>query len=203
MIQNNISSSDQIWIQRIEKMAEDIANQQGCFLYDLEFASGRVLRVFIDKEQGAGIEDCSNVSKAMNEFLDSDDLVPGGNYSLEVSTPGIDRTLKKAWHFEKVIGKNIWIKTQNAFETFGITHPMHLKAKQVEAQLTAFSDGVLTLETSQTELKIPLAEIEKAKVLFEMAAKGQQKNPNKGEKNKNAKKHDFNKKDFKNKNQND
>lgn len=169
MIQNNQPlSPDHIWIERVAKMAQDIAIREGCFLYDVEFASGRILRIFIDKDQGAGVDDCSNVSKGLTELLDADDVVPGGEYHLEVSTPGIDRSLKKVWHFEKAIGQKIWLKTRTAFENFGVNHPQHLKAKQIEAVLVAVEGEKLTLETSQTQIQVPLVEIEKAKVVFEM-----------------------------------
>ena len=167
MIQNT-PSSEQAWIERIEKMAAEVAAREGCIVYDLEFVPGRILRVFIDKETGAGIDDCSNVSKGLNLLLDVDDVVPGGKYHLEVSTPGIDRALKKLWHFEKAVGQKIWLKTRSAFESFGVSHPQFLKAKQVEAKLLSVADNKVVLETPQTQIEVPFAEIEKSKIVFEM-----------------------------------
>ena len=88
------------WLEKIEKIAQEIAEREGCVLYDLEnigSGKGRILRVYIDKDTGVGIEDCSNVSKGLNLRLDVEDIVPGEMYNLEVSTPGLDRHLKKAW----------------------------------------------------------------------------------------------------------
>lgn len=163
------------WFPQVEKIAQEVCQQQGCYLYDLIFSgtgAGRALQVFIDKDGGAGIEDCSNVSRRLDEALEGqDDLIPGGPYNLEVSTPGIDRVLKKAWHFEKVVGKKIWIKTGAPFGTLGVTEPSLQNAKQVEAVLKAFENNTVVLENKKGDLNLPLANIEKAKVVFEMPKK--------------------------------
>jgi ribosome maturation factor RimP len=168
------------WFEKVEKICQDICSSEGCYLYDLVFSGigqGRTLQVFIDKDNGgAGVEDCSNVSKGLNEALDADDLIPGGPYHLEVSTPGIDRILRKAWHFEKVVGKKIWVKTEVAFEELGVLEPTLKKAKQVEAVLKEFKNDTLILENKKAsagslEVNLPFAKIEKAKVVFEMPKK--------------------------------
>ena len=149
--------------------------REGCYLYDADFSGigqGRVLRVFIDKDGGAGVEDCSNVSKGLDVALDEDELIPGGPYNLEVSTPGIDRILRKPWHFEKVVGKKIWVKTGIAFEELGVQEPTLKKAKQVEAVLKEFKDETLILENKKgDDVLLPFNKIEKAKVVFEMPKK--------------------------------
>ena len=101
-------------MQRIRDIAEQICNRAGCYLYDLEMVGAggtRALRVYVDREDakgGASIEDCTTVSRGMNEFLDAnEDLIPGEEYELEVSTPGLERSLKVARHFEKAMGKTI------------------------------------------------------------------------------------------------
>lgn len=165
------------WLMQVEEFAEKAAQQEGCLLYDLEFSGtgqGRTLRVFIDKEAGVGIEDCSNVSKSLNQLLDDGDVVPGGPYNLEVSTPGIDRNLKRGWHFDKVVGKKIWVKSQRAFEDFGVEHTKWAKTKQIEQVLSGTDSENLIFETKETVIRIPKSAIEKAKVVFEMT-KGQKK----------------------------
>ncbi len=144
-------------------------------MYDADFSgvgAGRTLRVFIDKDHGVGVEDCTNVSRGLDEALDQDELIPGGPYNLEVSTPGIDRILKKAWHFEKVVGKKIWVKTGVAFETLGVQEPTLKKAKQVEAVLKEFKNDTLVLENKKgDDVLLPFGKVEKAKVVFEMPKK--------------------------------
>ena len=169
--------TDNAWLNHVEQLAEQAAQNESCVLYDLEFSGtgqGRTLRVFIDKDSGIGIDDCSNVSKSLNELLDSKDVIPGGAYNLEVSTPGIDRILRRDWHFDKVIGKKIWVKAQNAFESFGVTHTKWAKAKQIEHTLDAVEEGKLIFKTKEEVIRIPKNAVEKAKVVFEMT-RGQKK----------------------------
>jgi len=179
------STSTTTWLTQVEQLASEVAQSVGCQLYDLEFVglgAGRTLRVFIDRDSnvagsdgtGAGIEDCSNVSRGLNEKLDADDVIPGGPYNLEVSTPGIDRVLKKLWHFEKVVGKKIWVKTREALQSYGVTHAKWAQAKQIEHRLASVEQENLIFETKETVLRIPQTAVEKAKVVFEMP-KGQKK----------------------------
>jgi ribosome maturation factor RimP len=98
-------------INRITKIAEEVAAREGCKIYDIEFigaGKGRTLRVYLDKENGVGIDECSNVSRGLNLMLDVEDVIPGGAYNLEVSSPGLERYLKKPSHFQVVIGKKIF-----------------------------------------------------------------------------------------------
>ncbi len=168
---------EKTWLARVEEVAQAAARQEGCLLYDLEFSGtgqSRTLRVFIDKDEGVGIEDCSNVSKNLNQLLDEGDFIPGGAYNLEVSTPGIDRNLKRDWHFDKVVGKKIWVKSQQSFQDFGVEHAKWSKAKQIEHVLTGTDPENLIFETKETVIRIPKSAVEKAEVVFEMT-KGQKK----------------------------
>lgn len=167
------------WMEKVEKMAREVAAREGCLLYDLEFVGagkGRTLRVFIDREDGnITIDDCSNVSKGLNELLDADeDLIPGGAYNLEVSTPGLDRTLKQPWHFQKAVGKKVYIKTSKALESVGVTDKKWKAAKTVEEVLESADESGIRFMVKDVEIKIPYSFIEKAKVVFEFT-KGQKK----------------------------
>ena len=172
-------TSNPAWMEIVEKMAVDVAAKEGCLLYDLEFAGvgkGRTLRIFIDKEQeGAiSIDDCSNVSKALNDLLDLDDVIPGGAYALEVSTPGLDRVLKKPWHFQRVVGKKIYLKTSQALENLGVTDKKWKAAKTVEENLESADDSGVRFVVNEVVIKIPYSMIERAKLVFEYN-KGQKK----------------------------
>lgn len=157
----------------LEKVCEEVCKQAGCYLYELEMSGtgqGRTLRVFIDKDahSGAGVDDCTEVSRLLNDLLDQKDLVPGGAYQLEVSTPGIERVLKKPWHFEKAVGRKIWFKTKVPMENLGVQEPSLMKAKQTEAVLKSTTPQIIELETKKATFQIPLESIEKAHVVFEM-----------------------------------
>lgn len=160
------------WLAKVEKIAEDVCTREGCFLYDLEFSGtggGRTLRVFVDKDGGSSIDDCSNVSKGLNAVLDEDEaLIPGGPYNLEVSTPGVDRQLRRPWHFEKAVGKKIHVRTNAPLGTLGVTSPKLQGTKTVEEVLAGADAEGLTFESAEGAVRIPLGAVEKAKVVFEI-----------------------------------
>ena len=69
-----------------------------------------LLRIYIDKADGIGIEDCQEVSKQVSALLDVEDPVPG-NYSLEISSPGIPRPLFSGWQYQRYLGDTVQVKT--------------------------------------------------------------------------------------------
>lgn len=96
-----------------EELLTPIAAQFGCSVYDVEYVkegSDWYLRCYLDKEEGVNIQDCENVSRALSEKLDQDDFIENA-YILEVSSPGLGRTLKKDKHLEKSIGEEVEIRT--------------------------------------------------------------------------------------------
>lgn len=164
---NEESTGAKGWLKKVETLAAGIAEREGCVLYDIEFVS-RVLRVYIDKEPSAGIKDCENVSKGLSLILDVENIVPGEHYQLEVSTPGLERVLKKDWHFERAIGKKIRVKTNTNLENVGVVLERWKKAKTIEQKLKAVKEKSLVFETQEGDVVIPLAAVEKAKVIFEL-----------------------------------
>jgi len=174
-------------IEKIEKLANEVALREGVQLYDVEFVGGgqgRTLRISIDKEGGVGVDDCANVSRGLNLLLDVEDPIPGGKYYLEVSSPGLERPLKKAWHFEKAQGKKIWVKTAKAFEAFGCTLPKIKAAKQISDVLMGLEGENLRFQVEGQDLLIPLSQIEKAKMVFDFKQGKNSKNPHQRDKNK-------------------
>ncbi|MGB5332416.1 MAG: ribosome maturation factor RimP [Woeseiaceae bacterium] len=90
----------------------------GYELADLEVRLGGksgLIRLFIDKPEGIGLEDCEKVSRAVSALLDVEDPVPG-NYNLEVSSPGLDRKLKKVEHFQRFMGHIVKVKLRYPLE---------------------------------------------------------------------------------------
>ncbi len=166
------------WLEKVEKIAQEITEREGCILYDLEHTGsgkGRILRVFIDKEGGVGIDDCSNVSKGINLRLDVEDVVPGDMYNLEVSTPGLDRNLKKKWHFEKAIGKKVYIKLAKSLGTMGVEDKGIVAMKQFEEILQSVDENFLGFDIRSTPVRVPMAQIEKAKMVFELKTNSKKK----------------------------
>lgn len=98
--------------ERTEALLESIAQDAGVRVYDVEYvkeASDYYLRCYIDKEGGVTIDDCEVVSRAMSTKLDEDDFINEA-YILEVSSPGLGRTLKKDRHLSYSIGEEVEVK---------------------------------------------------------------------------------------------
>ena len=162
-------------LQKLMEQAEKVAQRENCTLYDLELSGtgkGRTLRVFIDKkgEEAVTIDDCSNVSRGLDLVLDVEDLVGGGSYQLEVSSPGLDRHLKQLWHFQGALGESIAVQLNEGLGIFCSGRPAKdEKRKKLSGVLRAAdSEGVQVQLDGENEetLTIPLQYIHKAKVVF-------------------------------------
>jgi ribosome maturation factor RimP len=97
---------------RTEALLEPIASSNGVSIYDVEYVkegSEYYLRAYIDKPEGVNILDCENVSRALSDALDKEDFIPDA-YILEVSSPGLGRTLKKDKHLAASIGQEVELK---------------------------------------------------------------------------------------------
>ena len=100
-------------IQLVEQLLQPILDAMGLELVELEFKkNGRsyVLRIFIDKPGGINLDDCAEVSRELSVQLDVEDCIPG-RYTLEVSSPGLDRPLKKEQDFVRYQGRLAVVKT--------------------------------------------------------------------------------------------
>jgi ribosome maturation factor RimP len=159
--------SGQEFIDKIRDLAAEVTAREGCLLYDLEFTGGphgRVLRVYIDRDAGTvSIDDCANVSRGLNLLLDVEDLIPGGRYELEVSSPGLERRLSKDWHFARAVGQPVRLKTAQPV-TGGIegVSPQTL----IDGDLVAANDGKLKVMKDGKEWEIAVSDVAKANVRF-------------------------------------
>ena len=103
---------------RTEELLTPIASKQGVEIYDVEYVKEGAdwyLRAYIDIPGGVNIQDCEAVSRALSDKLDEEDFI-GDAYILEVSSPGLGRTLKKDRHLEKSLGQEVEIKTYKPIE---------------------------------------------------------------------------------------
>ena len=97
---------------KTEALLQPIAEANQVSIYDVEYVkegSEYYLRAYIDKPEGVNIQDCENVSMALSDALDREDFIPEA-YILEVSSPGLGRTLKKDKHLQAGIGEEVEIK---------------------------------------------------------------------------------------------
>src|SRR5690348_5272436 len=115
---------------------------------------GGILQLFIDKENGVNVEDCSRVSRQVSALLDVEDPIQG-RYTLEVSSPGIEKPLFKTAHYVTQLGKQIKVYVQA---------PVNNRRKFV-GELLRIDDGNIHLLVDNEEIVLPFSEIEKANVI--------------------------------------
>ena len=181
-------------VDRVREIAERVASSSGLEVVEVEFLGGgkaRMLRVFLDKpaagaepgvaESGTGLtqgvahgvthEDCANFSREFGTILDVEDAMPG-SYTLEVSSPGLDRKLIKAADFRRFTGSRVKLTTRNPVDN----------NRHFEGRLESFHDGRLTLDLSVAshksrkkmgaaageKIEIEFANVEKANLVPEI-----------------------------------
>ncbi|SFS59696.1 ribosome maturation factor RimP [Marininema halotolerans] len=149
-------------VETVEALAVPILEKEGLELYDTEFTKeGKnwFLRVYIDRPQGkVDLDDCSRISERLSAELDEGNLISEG-YFLEVSSPGIERSLKKEDHFTQAIGSRVLITTYKALDG----------KKSFEGELLEYSggpDGKVILDIEGDSVEIPTDKIAKAKRVF-------------------------------------
>ena len=105
-------------VERVTPLCEKVASELGYFIWDVDYVKEGTewfLRIEIDKEEGIGIEDCEAYSRAIDPLLDEENYIESA-YRLEVSSPGIERSIKNDFHLSKCIGEVVEIKLFAAIE---------------------------------------------------------------------------------------
>jgi ribosome maturation factor RimP len=150
---------------KIEEVIRPLIEKSGFKLYDVEF-QGRTLRISIEKPGGVSLEDCVETSRMLNPLLDVEDFVPG-SYDLEVSSPGLDRSLRKPEHFTAVLNEHIHVSTNEPMSNWN-HGGFFERRKRIKGQLVAFDGVTLKLTSEGHDVTIPLNAITKAYVDFEL-----------------------------------
>lgn len=133
------------------RLAAPIVEEQGCSLWDVEYvkeAGTWYLRVLIDKEGGVDILDCENISRTLSDLLDEADPIEG-SYTLEVSSAGADRALKKPEHFAQFQGAEVEVKLYRARDG----------RKDYVGLLESYEDGDVTLNVGGAPMKFEKKEL--------------------------------------------
>ena len=129
-------------LEHVREVVERVAASSGLELVELEFrgtgGKSRMLRVYIDKPGGVTHADCEAVSREVGTILDVEDAVPGGSYTLEVSSPGLDRKLTRPEDFARFVGSRVKL----------ITHEPIEGNRFFEGRLEGFREGMLVLAMS-------------------------------------------------------
>ena len=168
-------------VERVRAIADRVAGSSGLEVIEVEFLGGgkaRMVRVFLDKPAAghdpmAGVthEDCANFSREFGTILDVEDVMPG-SYTLEVSSPGLDRKLVKAADFTRFTGSRLKLMTRQPVDN----------NRHFEGRLESFENGRLTLDLSVAshksrkkmgdaagkKIEIEFANVEKANLVPEI-----------------------------------
>ena len=154
------------WLQRLTqvmsrdeliKLLEPTIERLGYEVSDLELNLGGrdgLLRVYIDKDEGVDIDDCEIVSRQVSAILDVEDPLPG-NYTLEVSSPGLDRKLTKPAHFQRFMGEDVRVKLRFPLEG----------RRNFRGELKSADEEKIEVEVDGESHCLPIATIESARLV--------------------------------------
>jgi ribosome maturation factor RimP len=146
---------------KVLEIAERVGATEGLEIVEVQLLGGggaRVLRIFIDKPEGVTHADCEMISHNVGTILDVEDVIPGAHYTLEVSSPGVERKLTKPRDFERFVGQKVKVALRQPIEN----------QRHFMGTLKSFAEGILTLEPSPGKsVQVPLDQVEKANLKFE------------------------------------
>jgi ribosome maturation factor RimP len=146
---------------KVLEIAERVGATEGLEIVEVQLLGGggaRVLRIFIDKPEGVTHADCEMISHNVGTILDVEDVIPGAHYTLEVSSPGVERKLTKPRDFERFVGQKVKVALRQPIEN----------QRHFMGTLKNFAEGILTLEPSPGKsVQFPLDQVEKANLKFE------------------------------------
>ena len=148
-------------LEEVRDLAEAVVRRKSLRLWDVEM-SGRpgnsVLKVYVDSEAGGiDLDTVAEVSEEISRGLDLHDPIPG-RYTLEVSSPGLERTLKERRHFELSLGSKVVLKTREVI--VGNSH-------RIDGEIAAVDDEAVKVTTDRGAVEVPLGEIKSARTVFE------------------------------------
>ncbi len=142
-------------VEKLLALIEPVCESAGYELVDIQYTSapgGRLVRVFIDKDGGVSFADCERVSRELSALLDVEDPVPN-KYNLEVSSPGLDRPLRKPSHFKKCIGETVKVK---------LAEPKDGR-RNFQGALLSAENNTVSVDVDGDKFELPLSLIESAK----------------------------------------
>jgi ribosome maturation factor RimP len=144
---------------RVKSLVEPIIQSEGMDLVDLEYrreSRGRVLRLFIDRDGGVTVDDCACISREVDRNLEVEGIPPGA-FTLEVSSPGVNRPLKTEADFHRFRNRKVKVR---------ISIPIEDK-KAFTGTLLGCRDGLIEIEWEGRVIQIPLGQIVKANLEYE------------------------------------
>ncbi|MCS7202151.1 MAG: ribosome maturation factor RimP [Dictyoglomus sp.] len=146
-------------IKKVKEIAEPILEKEGIELVDIEYQrekKGWVLRFYIHKPGGVSVEDCALISEKIGRELDFYDPIPH-SYTLEVSSPGLDRPLTKISDFKRNIGEKVIIFLKESYEG----------EKNIQGKILGIENNEVILERKKEVINIPIEKIHYGKLIVE------------------------------------
>ena len=143
-------------LNQLQQMLEPVAESMGFELWGIEFVSqgkDSILRIYIDGKEGVSVDDCALMSHQASGILDVEDTIPGV-YTLEVSSPGLDRLLFKLEHYQAYIGAIVKIKLRMPFDG----------RRNFKGKLKGIEEDDVVVEVDNEEYLLPLDYIDKAQI---------------------------------------
>lgn len=147
-------------VEKVREIAERVGASEGIEIVEVELLGAgrnRMLRIYIDKPQGISHADCERISHDVGTILDIEDVVPGESYTLEVSSPGLERKLSRPRDFERFIGHKVKVVLREPVDN----------QRRWEGTLAGFANGVVALDAGGKSIQFDLGQIEKANLKFE------------------------------------
>jgi len=147
-------------VSELQELFSPVVEALGCTLWGIEYnGQGRysMLRVYIDRDEGVGVEDCANVSRQISSILDVEDPI-SGEYTLEVSSPGLDRILFSLDQFNEYLGWHVALRLTENFDG----------RRKFTGQLKAVIDDEVVIIIGDEEYTIPYELIEKASLVSQV-----------------------------------
>ena len=143
----------------LEELAETLVISEGMELVDLEYRRQGprwVLRLFIDKEGGVTVDDCANISRQLGDLLDAKDIVPQ-TYVLEVSSPGLNRPIKKKEDFRRFAGRKVQLRLVSPLEG----------RRKIVGDLVGIENEKVIVTAAEGRCSIALEDIDRANLVYE------------------------------------
>lgn len=147
-------------LDEVRDLAEAVARHRSLRLWDLEIdghARQAVVRVFVDADGGVDLDTVAEVSEEISRGLDLRDPIPG-RYTLEVSSPGLERNLRTPEHFALSVGKRVVVKTKERL--IGNSH-------RIDGSIVAADDDAVRVDADGDEVAIPYDQVKSARTVFE------------------------------------
>ncbi len=152
-------------IARIWTLTEPVLRSEGMELIEVEFrreSHGWVLRLYIDREEGVSVDDCAQVSRTLSDLLDVADPIEYP-YHLEVSSPGLNRPLRKREHFARFVGSTVEVKTLSPV----------MERRNFKGILEKVDTHVIHVNCDSMTYEIPLENLDRARLkYFQSRSKG-------------------------------